>query len=183
MTDKQELILSLRSLSKEGIAGFISTFGPSIQELIVINQGNEELYKKVIIDLLSEINYRLNNSISFDNYDIDTYIYSLAILVLKWNIKTKDKKAAPLILKQNYYELTGMKLYSQSVLKKEALCEETVNSMGEPGRTILRLSFFDKKSDKDIAKHLHFESEEQVKKRRLKLLDRCIQILENDGRG
>jgi DNA-directed RNA polymerase specialized sigma subunit len=114
---------------------------------------------------------------------MDTLMYSLAILALKKNTKSKDKKAMPLILKQKYYELTGMKLHSQSVLKKEEHCEEAVNSMGEPGRTILRLSFFDKKSDKDIAKHLHFESEEQVKRRRLKLLDRCIQILENDGRG
>ena len=180
MTDKKELILSLKSLSKEGIDGFISTFGPSIQELVIINQGNEELYKRVMIDLLTEINYRLNNSISFENYDLDSLLYSLAILVLKKHVKAKDKKAKPLILKQHYYELTGMKLYSQSLLKKEERCEEAVNSMGEPGRTILRLSFFDKKSDKDIAKHLHFESEEQVRNRRLRLLDRCIQMLEND---
>ena len=182
MTSKIKLIHDLKSLDKEVIDEFKSQYGLLIQGLVQENSGNEEDYKKVLLDVISELHYRVSNEIAIDNYDADILVYTLAFMAFKTNLKERSKKNDPIILSQNYYELTSFKMLSRPFLKNEKKFEEIINSMGEPGRTILRLSFFEKKNDKEITKHVHFESEEKLRERRVQLLDRCIKISENDGR-
>jgi len=182
MSNKLKLIYKLKSLDKEAIDEFKSQYGLLIQGLIQENNGNEEEYKKVLSDVISELHYRVSNEIDFDNYDVDILVYTLAYMAFKTNLKEGSKKSNPIILSQNYYELASFKMLSRPFLKKEKKFEEIINSLGEPGRTILRLSFFEKKNDKEIAKHVHFESEEKLRERRVQLIDRCIEISDKNGR-
>ena len=182
MSNKLKIILNLKKLDKAAIDDFKSQYGALIQGLIQENNGNEDDYKQVLLDVISELYYRVSNDISFEEYDIDILVYTVAYLTFKAGLKAKSKKNIPIILSQNYYEPTSFKLLSQAFLKNEKKYEEIVNSIGEPGRTILRLSFFERKSDIEIAKHVHFESEEKLRERRVKLLERCIKISDNDGR-
>lgn len=182
MSSNLKLIQNLKSLDKEAIDEFKSQYGPLIQGLIQDNNGNEEDFKKVLLDVICELYYRVSNEIDFDNYEIDILVYTLAYMAFKTNLKEKKKKSSPIILSQNYYEQSSFKMLSKGLLKKEEKCEEIINSMGEPGRTILRLSFFEKKHDKEITKHVHFESEEKLRERRVQLIDRYIEISDKDGR-
>ena len=52
-----------------------------------------------------------------------------------------------------------------------------INNMGEPGRTILRQSIFKNEEDSSLVEHVHFESTEQLQSRRIKLMNRCIELL------
>lgn len=173
MTDKLRLILNLNSLSSESIDEFVSNFGEIIQGLVKNNQGTEEQYKNVLLDVLIELYFRVRSSISFEQYDAETLVYTLAYLAFKKQQKGRDRKA--IILDQNYYEKGTVKLLSNELSKNLDKCEEIIKEMGEPGRTILRLSFYENMEDDEIKEHVHFESLEQLNKRRVKLVDRCIE--------
>lgn len=175
MTDKLKVITSLKNLNTESIDDFISLYAFSIQDLIKNNSGDEKLYRNVLLDVISELYFRVRNSIAFEEYDPETLVYTLAYLSLKKNYSGKTKDRKPIILDRNYYEKGSVKLLSTFYTKNEEKCESIIKDMGEPGRTILRLSFFENEEDEEIAKHVHFESSEQLKSRRVKLLDRCIE--------
>jgi hypothetical protein len=177
MPNKRSIILNLSSLNSEVIESFIAEFGPSIQELIISNQGDEKKYQKVLLDVVSELYYRVRNKVSFEKYDPDILVYTLAYLALKKNYEGKAKDRKPIILNKMYYERGALRMLSAAYTKNEKHCEDIIKEMGEPGRTILRLSFFDNNKDEQIAKHVHFESVDQLNNRRAKLLDRCIESL------
>ena len=175
MTNKLKIITSLKELSPENIDAFISEYAAIIQALVKNNNGNEKQYRKVLLDVISELYFRVRNDISFDKYDPDVLVYTLAYLALKKSYSGNPKDRKPIILDKNYYEKGSLKFLSSSYTKDEEKCDSIIRSMGEPGRTILRLSFFENEEDEIIAKHVHFESCEQLKNRRVKLLERCIE--------
>jgi hypothetical protein len=175
MSDDFKTVLDLKKLDSKALDNFISRYGKSVQKLVQQNNGSEELYRKVLTDLISELYFRVRNDISFENYSIDILVNTLAIMTLKNALNKKPKERNPLILTQDYYERGKIRLESLGSFKNEEECMRIIKGIGEPGRTILRLSFFDKEEDASIAKHVHFESEEQLKFRRLKVLDRCIE--------
>lgn len=175
MSEKLTTITNLSSLSSTVVSDFIKEFGPSIQELVIQNNGSIEKYQKVLLDVIGELYFRVRNNISFDKYDPDILVYTLAYLALKKNYTGKVKDRKPIILNEMYYERGTVRMLSAAFAKEEDHCKKVINEMGEPGRTILRLSFFDGQDDVQTAKHVHFESVEQLNSRRVKLLDRCIE--------
>lgn len=175
MGDKLKVIIDLKDLSAENIDRFNSVFANSIRSLVLKNNGNEEQFKKVLIDVISELYFRVRNFISFENYDPEILVYTLAYLVFKKSFSIKGKDRIPIILDQDYYETRALKILSLPYIKDEIKCDSIIKNMGEPGRTILRLSFFENQSDEQITNHVRFESSEQLKMRRTKLVDRCIE--------
>jgi hypothetical protein len=173
MSNKLKAIRSLNPLSPEAIQGFTNEYGDSIQELIIANNESEKSFQKVLLDVISELYFRLRNAVSFDEYEPEVLVYTLAYLSLKKNLKGKDRKA--IILTRMYYESSAIKLLTAPFVNKEEKCASIIKAMGEPGRTILRLSFFDNKEDDQIVNHVHFETIEQLQSRRVKLMDRCIE--------
>jgi hypothetical protein len=177
MTDDLKAVLDLKTLSPQALDQFISTYGKSVQKLVQQNNGSEELFQKVLTGLIGELYFRLRNGISFENYAIDILVNTLSIMILKKAMNKKPKERRPLIITQDYYEREKLHLESIGFYKNEDECKQVIKDIGEPGRTILRLSFFDREEDAAIAKHVHFESEELLKMRRLKVLDRCTEII------
>ena len=96
MSNKLKLIHNLKSLDKEAIDEFKSEYGLLIQGLIQENNGNEEDYKKVLLDVISELHYRVSNEIAIDNYDADILVYTLAFMAFKTNLKERSKKTIQL---------------------------------------------------------------------------------------
>jgi len=177
MNDDLKAVLDLKTLSSEALDAFISRYRKNVQKLVQQNGGSEELFQKVLTILIGELYFRVRNEISFDNYTIDILVNTLSIMILKSLLKQKPKERKPLIITQDYYERGKLRLESVGFYKNEDECKRVIKDIGEPGRTILRLSFFDREEDASIAKHVHFESEEQLKLRRLKVLDRCTDII------
>jgi hypothetical protein len=177
MDDKLRSIMNLKSLSSESIDDFLSIYSAIIEGLIKNNDGTVIQYRDVINIVLMELYYRVKNNISFEKYDIDTFIYSLAYLAFRTQYKGKVKDRKAIVLNYNYYERGEVKLLSVEFSKKLAKCEEIINEIGEPGRTILRLSFYDNIKDEQILEHIHFETLEKLNNRRVKLIERCIESI------
>ena len=174
MSKDLEVVTRLESLSSETIGDFVSTFGDDIQSIILENEGADSFYRENLLNVISELTFRLKNKISFKEFDIRTLINTLSYLFL---IKDRISKKKPIIYSVKHYDMRSVKLLSYTLIAHDKECENTINNIGEPGRTILKLSFFEKGSDKEIADHVQFDSIEVLQQRRVKLVDRCSDIL------
>jgi len=174
MTSNLEVVSRLESLSSKTIDDFVSTFGDDIQSIILENGGADSFYRENLLNVISELIFRLKNKVSFKEFDIRTLINTLSYLFL---IKDRISKKKPIIYSVKHYDMRSVKLLSYTLIAHDKECENTINNIGEPGRTILKLSFFEKGRDKEIAEHVQFDSIEVLQQRRVKLVDRCSDIL------
>ncbi len=174
MTSNLEVVSRLESLSSKTIDDFVSTFGNDIQSIVLENGGADSFYRENLLNVISELIFRLKNKVSFKEFDIRTLINTLSYLFL---IKDRISKKKPIIYSVKHYDMRSVKLLSYALITHDKECENTINNIGEPGRTILKLSFFEKGSDKEIADHVQFDSIEVLQQRRVKLVDRCSDIL------
>jgi len=174
MTTKLEIVTRLKSLSSDAISEFVSSFGSDIKRIIVDNGGSDTLLKANLLNVISELVFRLKSRISFDEYDADTLVNTLSYLFL---IKDRSNKKKPIIYSVRHYDMRSIKLLSYDLISDDKKCEDIVNNIGEPGRTILKLSFYENNSDREIAEHVQFESTELLQQRRVKLVERCSENL------
>ena len=69
MSNKLDLILSLGTLKEASIDEFTNAYGDNIQELVVKNNGDVTLYRSILLDVITELYYRVRNGISMEKYD------------------------------------------------------------------------------------------------------------------
>lgn len=174
MTNKLNQITQLGSLSSSTIAEFVNDFGADIQCIIHDNRGSDSLYRENLLNVISELIFRVKNKVSFSDLDPVMLVNTLSYLFL---IKDRSNKRKPIIYSVKHYDMRSIKLLSYSIISHDKKCEELINNIGEPGRTILKLSFFEQSSDKEITEHVQFDSVEALQQRRVKLLDRCSEKL------
>lgn len=174
MASNLEVITRIESPSSETIAEFVSTFGDDIQRIVLENGGSDSFYRENLLNVISELTFRLKNKISFKEFDVKTLVNTLSYLFL---IKDRVSKKKPIIYSVKHYDMRSIKLLSYVLIAHDKECEKAINNIGEPGRTILKLSFFEKGSDVEITEHVQFDSIEVLQQRRVKLVDRCSDIL------
>lgn len=176
MTDNLKLILDLSDSNSSAIHKLSIAFLPKIQALVLKNGGKEEDIKYILEELIADLYLKVNEAFDFDKYKIDLLVMTLCVMLFKKRrIERKDR--SPLIIDQDYYETSKLKLSAKKYASLEKKCSEAINNLGEPGRTIINLTFNSGDSDESIVGHVHLDSIEQLNQKRIKLLDKCIENL------
>jgi hypothetical protein len=170
MTNKQDVISRLTTLNSKAIDDFVVIFGEDIRQIILDNGGNESQFRENLLNTISEVIFRIKSAISFNDYELGVLINTISYLFFKKDRKDKKKQV---IYGVKHYDFRTVKLHSHEIISKDEQCESILKGIGEPGRTILKLSLFESSTDEEITDHVQFESVELLKLRRLRMIESC----------
>lgn len=174
-SDKQKIKLTNKYVTK-----FINRYGKIISNIVIENKGDALFAKKITACVILEIYFR----IKYDHYDEradNSLLISKIALNVVANLNAKDsrsnaKKIDTIDQNPEEYKL----VVNQNNINFETI-EEALKKVGEPGRTALKLSFFDCASDEKITDHIQADSINDMNKKRVRFLDKCVSLLESNG--
>ena len=72
-------------------------------------------------------------------------------------------------------------LFSNEANLKRSTIDEALKKIGEPGRTLLKLSFHNFVEDHEVASHIHTDSINEMNIKRVRFLDRCVDLIYGNG--
>lgn len=177
MTEKLNIVLNLSEQDPLHIDTFLEMYGANIESFVLKNGGNEEDVRTLLTGLISDLCIKNKEGFDYSKYKVDPLVMTICILLFKKRRKEKYKDRSPLIIDQDYYEPNRIKLSLEKYHKIKEKYESILEGIGEPGRTILKLTFNDRETDQAIVDHVHLDSVEQLNSRRMRFLDRCIENL------
>jgi len=159
---------------------FIERYGDSISNFVFENDGDTNLVQKTVSGVILEVYYRIKYGQYDQTAENDILINTLSFKVLS-NLLAKIKSRTTLKLNIEILNPEKCKLFINSENFNSNAIETALKEIGEPGRTALKLSFFNKVEEKEIVKYIQADSIEQMNKKRVRSLDKCLKLLEKDG--
>ena len=133
-----------------------------------------EIVKGLLLELYFRMNYK-----GLEERQIDEQL----ILLLAFKIMEADGRKLPdsgeIAALVDLERAESEKWLTRKWWKKKQSIDDALNTIGEPGRTLLKLSFFDFTDDEAITGHLHFGSEDEMRKKRVRALERFSKLTKN----
>ena len=162
------------------IDNFIAQYGGGIVKFVIDNNGDNKIAKEIISRVILEIYYRVNYD-QFDN-DVDNSVLvdTIAFKVLTEYNRSKGK---PVVMKFDLKILSPNEcdLFTENINFERANIDGALKKIGEPGRTLLKLSFHNFANDNEVASHIHTDSKNQMNVKRVRFLDKCVDLVNGNG--
>ena len=167
-------------LSDRFIEEFIKRYGDQISIFVSENVDDTALIRKTISWVILEVYYRINYGLYDLTADNTHLINTLSFKVLS-ELLAQNNAVDTLNINSVILNPEKCKLFLNSENFKSNAIAKALKEIGEPGRTALKLSFFNKVEENEIVKYIQADSSEQMNKKRLRFLDKCLNLLESDG--
>lgn len=167
-------------LTETFIDNFIGFYGGGIVKFISDNNGDTQTVKEIIALVILEIYFRVNYDQFDDKTDNTVLVNTLAFKILSDFNRSKGKQV---ILKFDLEILDDedINLFTNEVNLKRPTVDEALKKIGEPGRTLLKLSFHNFAEDHEVATHIHTDSINDMSIKRVRFLDRCVDLINGNG--
>jgi len=162
------------------IDNFIGQYGEGVVKFISDNNGDTKTTNEIIGKIILEIYYRINYDQFDELIDNSLLINTLAFKLLSEYNRSKGK---PVVLKFDLEVLDPEKieLFTSEANSKRSIIDEALKKIGEPGRTLLKLSFHNFAEDNEVASHIHADSIKEMNIKRTQFLDRCVDLINRNG--
>ena len=180
MSDLNKLQQKHFELTEIFIDNFIGQYGRGIVKFISDNNGDAKMAKEIISRIILEIYFRIN----FDQFDINTdnseLVDTITFMILSEHYRSRGK---PAVLKFDLQVQGSEKfnLFTNDENFSKTTVDEALKKIGEPGRTLLKLSFHDFAEDHEVASHIHADSSNEMNIKRVRFLDRCVDLINGNG--
>lgn len=180
MSDLSNLSHKHIELTETFIDNFIAQYGRGLVKFISDNDGDTKTRNEIISKIILEIYFRIN----YDRFDEETdnsvLIDTIAFKLLSEYNRSKGK---PAVLKFNLKVLDTEKieLFTNEANLKRSTIDEALKKIGEPGRTLLKLSFHNFAEDHEVTTHIHTDSTNEMNIKRVRFLDRCVELINENG--
>ena len=180
MSDLNNLPHKHIELTESFIDNFIGQYGARIVKFISDNKGDTKTINEIICKTILEIYYRMNYDRFDDQIDNSVLVYTIAFKVLSDYNRSKGN---PVVLKFDLEVLDSEKieLFTNEENLKISNIDLALKKIGEPGRTLLKLSFHDFAEDKEVAMHIHANSIDDMNIKRVRFLDKCVDLINSNG--
>lgn len=167
-------------LTETFIDNFIGQYGRGLVKFISDNNGDKKTVNEIIGKIILEIYFRINYDEFDEEADNSVLIDTIAFKILSEYNRSKDK---PVVLKFDLKILDPekMELFTNESNLKRSTVDEALKKIGEPGRTLLKLSFHNFAEDHEVASHIHTDSTNEMNIKRVRFLDRCVDLINEDG--
>ena len=162
------------------IDNFIGQYGKGIVKFISENDGDTKTANEVIGKIILEVYFRINYDQFDDDTDNSVLVNNIAFKVLS---EYNRSKGNPVVLKFDLEVLDPekIKLFTNEANLKKSIIDEALKKIGEPGRTLLKLSFHNFAKDNEVASHIHADSINEMNIKRVRFLDRCVNLINGNG--
>lgn len=162
------------------IDNFIAQYGGDIVKFVFDNNGDSKIAKEIISLIILEIYYRVNYDQFDNNVDNSKLVNTIAFKVLSDYNRSKGK---PVVMKFDLKILSPEEcdLFTNNMNIERAIIDGALKKIGEPGRTLLKLSFHNFANDNEVASHIHTDSNNQMNIKRVRFLDKCVELVNGNG--
>ena len=162
------------------IDNFIGQYGVDIVKFVSDNNGDNNTAKEIINRVILEIYYRVNYDQFDNNVDNSVLVNTIAFNVLSEYNRSKGK---PVVMKFDLKILSPEEcnLFTSERNLKRTIVDEALKKIGEPGRTLLKLSFHNFADDNEVASHIHTDSNNEMNMKRVRFLDKCVELVNRNG--
>ena len=180
MSDLSNLPHKHIELTESFIDNFIGQYGRGLVKFISDNNGDTKAANEIISKIILEVYYRMN----YDRFDDDTdnseLVDNIAFRILSDYNRSIGK---PVVLKfdLNISKPDKIELFTSEANLNITTIDSALKSIGEPGRTLLKLSFHNFAEDQEVASHIHADSKEEMNLKRARFLDRCVDLINGNG--
>jgi len=175
MSDKKTNSKKIKVWNTGFILWFLNRYYKQVLALVLKNNGDEILVKKILIGSLLEYYYQFRNGEQTPN--TDKLLNEITALQLRKN-EYKKKNEVELDSEWEKTEFAQDDIATDGFLDKKNEVEYALKTIGEPGRTLLKLSFNDRLADIKIADHIHAETGIKLDSMRINAMDKFLKLLE-----
>ncbi len=144
---------------------------PSVKKLILTNGGNNDDAKDVYQEALIIVCKKIRNTNFTLTSSLNTYLYSVCNYI--WKDELKKRKKFQSIESLPALE-TSIELDLEQTLENEKICklaEQSLLTLGNRCREILKLFYFDSWSMEKISKKFNYKSEKTARNQKYKCLE------------
>ena len=135
----------------------------------------EDTYQDLIIAFYENVK---SGKLSTLNCSFKTYLFAIGKNILLSKAKKKDKKPLNVEDIPEIADQDALVLEKISLNEKQSILLKSLETLGEPCQSILRLYYYDKLSIKEIVKTLNYKSENVVKVQKVRCMKRLKSVLE-----
>jgi len=180
MSDLNNLPHKHIELTEYFIDNFIGQHGARLVKFISDNNGDAKTENEIVGKIILEIYYRINYDRFDDETDNSVLVDTIAFKILSDYNRSKGKSV---VLKFDLEVLNPEKteLYTNDANINLSTVDMALKKIGEPGRTLLKLSFHDFAEDQEVALHIHADSIDEMNIKRVRFLDRCVELISSNG--
>lgn len=180
MSDLSNLTHKHIELTETFIDNFIAQYGRGLVKFISDNNGDTKTRNEIISKIILEIYFRINYDRFDEEIDNSVLIDTIAFKLLSEYNRSKGIQA---VLKFDLKALDPDKieLFTNEANLKRSTIDEALKKIGEPGRTLLKLSFHNFAEDHEVATHIHTDSTNEMNIKRVRFLDRCVELINENG--
>ena len=180
MSDLSSLSHKHFELTEIFIDNFIGQYGRDIVKLVSDNDGDTKTVNKIIARVILEIYFRINYDQFDDMIDNKVLVDNIAFKMLSDYYRSSGK---PVVLKFDLEVLhpDKIELFTNEENIKRITIDDTLKKIGEPGRTLLKLSFHNYVEDNEVALHIHTDSIDEMNIKRVRFLDKCVELVNKNG--
>jgi hypothetical protein len=180
MPEKNNISNKYFVITDKFIDKFILRYGNTINNLVLENGGDARLVNETLSSVILEIYYRIKYDAYNDKIDNNNLVKAITFRVLE-DMFTEDKRSADLILNAKVLDLEKCKLFIKQINFNGDDVASALKNIGEPGRTALKLSFFNYAPNDEVVAQIQSNSIEEMNNKRMRFLDKCVQLLKNNG--
>jgi hypothetical protein len=167
-------------LTDKFIDKFILRYGGLINNFVIENGGDAKLVSQTLSAVILEIYYRIKYDRYNDKVDNSMLINAIAFKVLE-ELYSKNSRSADLKLNTEVLDSEKCKLFIKKLNFNGDDVASALKIIGEPGRTALKLSFFNHAENDEVVTHIQSYSIEEMNNKRMRFLDKCVQLLDKNG--
>jgi hypothetical protein len=180
MAKKNKITEKQFELNDRFIDKFIAKYGAAINNFVLENGGNAKFVQETLCKVILEIYYRAKYNHYDNKADNSILINAITFKVLEKLFK-KDGRSVDLKLNVEVLDSEKCKLFTKHIDFNKDEISSVLKSVGEPGRTALKLSFFNMVENDEVVSQIQANTIEDMNYKRMRLLDKCVQLLNKNG--
>ena len=167
----------LSDFSERSVNGIIEEISPAVRSMLALNAATMEEEAHVMESLIMELYIKFDADFDFKRFEKDRFLSSLVFYIYKKHLRNDKRSKKQLLLDRDVYDPAAIRLEYHKCLAKEEVVLDLESVLGEPERTIMKLCFHGNETEEDMMQHFHFDSADQLKSRKLKIFDKCIDLI------
>ena len=174
----KEILQAIKSRHEKDVLNFIyNTHFPKVQQYVKQNSGDQDAAFDVFQDSIM-VFYKYVMEDKFDpKYEIGAFVFSVSKNI--WINKLRKESKEVEVPEYIDFSDTGNDIMDQLITReKEGLVAELLSKLGERCEELLRYSIFYRMKNTEICKKMGFSTENAVKTRKYKCMQKLIAFIE-----